>query len=114
MQTENKIFFEDLEAGWDEMWSGIRRKIIGYDDRLMLVKVWFDKGAVAAMHHHPHSQTAYIVKGKFEVVIGEEKKILNTGDGFYIPPGVEHGVTALEEGMVIDSFSPSREDFLNP
>ncbi|MBS0001426.1 MAG: cupin domain-containing protein [Cyclobacteriaceae bacterium] len=112
MYSEDNIYFNDQEAGWEKMWEGIQRKIIGYDERLMLVKVRFDRGTVAPTHHHPHSQAAFIVKGRFEVIIGEEKRILSAGDGFYIPPDTEHSVVALEDGLVIDSFSPSREDFI--
>jgi quercetin dioxygenase-like cupin family protein len=112
MMIKGNNYFNDSDAGWEKMWEGIHRKIIGYDERLMLVKVKFDKGAEAPSHQHPHSQTAYIAKGRFEVMIGEDKQILSAGDGFYIPPGVEHGVVALEDSLVIDSFSPAREDFL--
>jgi quercetin dioxygenase-like cupin family protein len=112
MEIQSKIIFKDEDHDWESMWEGIERKIIGYDTRLMTVKVKFSKGAVALLHHHPHSQSAYIVKGKFEVNIGKEKKTLSAGDGFYVPPGIEHSVVALEEGLVIDAFSPAREDFL--
>lgn len=112
MKMQSEIIFKDGAHEWESMWEGIARKIIGYDGRLMTVKVKFAKGAVAQAHHHPHSQSAYIVRGKFEVNIGEETRILSAGDGFYVPPGVEHGVVALEEGLVIDAFSPAREDFL--
>ncbi|MGY0035594.1 hypothetical protein [Pedobacter sp. NJ-S-72] len=44
--------------------------------------------------------------------IGEEKKILKKGDGFYAPPHEMHGCVCLEEGILIDVFSPHREDFL--
>jgi quercetin dioxygenase-like cupin family protein len=112
MQIQSEIIFKDGEHEWESMWEGIARKIIGYDGRLMTVKVKFAKGAVALAHHHPHSQSAYIVKGKFEVIIGDERQILSAGDGFYVPPGIEHSVVALEEGLVVDAFSPAREDFL--
>lgn len=112
MEIQSQNFFEDEHHAWESMWEGIKRKIIGYDGRLMTIKVKFEQGAVAQPHHHPHSQSAYIVKGKFEVIIGETKKILSAGDGFYVPSGTEHSVVALEEGLVIDAFSPAREDFL--
>jgi quercetin dioxygenase-like cupin family protein len=112
MKIQSDIIFKNEEHEWESMWEGIARKIIGYDGRLMTVKVKFAKGAVAQTHHHRHSQSAYIVKGKFEVKIGHEKRVLSAGDGFYIPTGVEHSVVALEEGLVIDAFSPAREDFL--
>ena len=112
MKSQSDIIFKDGGHEWESMWEGIARKIIAYDGRLMTVKVKFAKGAVALAHHHPHSQSGYIVEGKFEVNIGKEKNILTAGDGFYIPPDVEHSVVALEKGLVIDAFSPAREDFL--
>ncbi|HBT34768.1 MAG TPA: cupin domain-containing protein, partial [Hyphomonas sp.] len=50
----------------EDIGNGMRRKILGYDNNLMLVKVWFEKGAVGPVHAHPHTQTAYVVEGKFE------------------------------------------------
>jgi quercetin dioxygenase-like cupin family protein len=113
MTIESKRFFLDSGSSWEEVWPGITRKIIGYDDRLMLVKVKFVKGTEAPTHHHPHSQSSYIESGRFEVTIGNDKKVLGAGDGFYVAPDVVHSVIALEEGVVVDAFSPHREDFLS-
>jgi quercetin dioxygenase-like cupin family protein len=112
MSIESNHFFHDSGASWEEVWPGITRKVVGYDDRLMLVKVKFIKGTVAPAHSHPHSQSSYIESGRFEVTLGEEKKILEAGDGMYVPPDVVHSVKALEGGIVVDAFSPHREDFL--
>ena len=113
MIINNKRFFNDSGSSWEEVWPGITRKVFGYDDRLMLVKVKFIKGTEAPAHNHPHSQSSYIESGQFEVTIGNEKEVLNAGDGFYVPPEVTHSVIAMEEGIVIDAFSPHREDFLS-
>ena len=112
MTLESKRFFYESGSSWEEVWPGITRKVIGYDDRLMLVKVKFIKGAEAPEHNHPHSQSSYIESGTFEVVLGGEKKVLQAGDGFFVPPEVMHSVIALEAGIVVDAFSPHREDFL--
>ena len=112
MAIESKRFFTDPGSDWEEVWPGITRKIIGYDDRLMLVKVLFVKGAEAPAHDHPHSQSSYIESGIFEVSVDGETKTLGPGDGFNIPSGITHAVTAREEGVIIDAFSPHREDFL--
>jgi len=113
MALKSKRFFHDSDSSWEEVWPGIKRKVIGYDDRLMMVRVKFTKGTKAPMHNHPHSQTSYIESGEFEVTIGNETKVLKAGDGFYVSPDVMHGVTALEAGVVADAFSPIREDFLS-
>jgi len=47
------------------------------------------------------------------VEINGEKKILKGGDGFYIPPNVLHGAVCMEAGVLIDVFSPMREDFVD-
>lgn len=114
MNTNEKVrvFIRDNELSWEELDGSVRRKIMAYDPRLMLVKVQFDKGGVGALHKHPHSQISHVESGVFEVEIGGEKKILNAGDGFYIPPDVLHGAVCMEAGTLIDVFSPYREDFI--
>jgi Uncharacterized conserved protein, contains double-stranded beta-helix domain len=100
--TEEKVY----TAG-----EGITRQFVGYDNSIMMVKVMFEKGAIGIQHQHPHAQTTYVVSGKFEMTIGDETKILQAGDGFYTEPDILHGCVCLEAGILIDVFSPIREDF---
>ena len=106
------IFIRNEEVQYEQVANGVKRKIMCYDERLMMVRVEFEKGSIGALHSHYHSQIASIESGTFEVEIGAEKKILKTGDAFYIPPNVIHGVVCLEKGVLIDMFSPMREDFV--
>jgi quercetin dioxygenase-like cupin family protein len=108
----SKEFHFEQEAPWEDLGNGVLRQICGYDDVLMLVKAKFIAGAVGAVHQHPHSQVTYVDSGVFEMTIGEEKKIIRKGDGYYVPPGVLHGCICLEAGLLVDAFSPYREDFL--
>jgi quercetin dioxygenase-like cupin family protein len=112
MTTEKNVFIEDEQLPWQTVGEGIRRKIVGYDRQLMMVKVAFETGGVGAVHEHYHSQITHIESGKFEIEIGGEKKVLSAGDAYYIPPHVLHGALCLEAGVLIDVFSPMREDFL--
>lgn len=107
-----RVFIENNDLSWDEMGNGIKRKIMSYDDNLMLVKVNFDKGGVGTLHQHYHSQITHIESGVFEVEIDGVKKVLSGGDAFYIPPNTMHGAVCLEAGVLIDVFSPMREDFI--
>jgi quercetin dioxygenase-like cupin family protein len=109
-----KLFIENRDIPWQQMDTGVKRKIMAYDERLMIVKVQFDKGGVGSLHQHHHTQITHIESGIFEVEIGEEKKVLSAGDAFYVPPNVIHGAVCLEAGVLIDVFSPMREDFINP
>lgn len=108
----NKTLIADKDIDWEDLGAGVKRKIMAYDENLMLVKVDFEKDAIGSVHNHPHLQLSYVAKGSFEVSIGDEKKILNEGDVFFAPTLVYHGVRCLEAGRLIDVFNPHREDFL--
>jgi quercetin dioxygenase-like cupin family protein len=107
-------FFIDAQTPWEDIGGGLKRKIVGYTDELMVVHVCFDKGAVGAVHSHDdHDQIAWVAAGSFEATIGDEVKILKVGDGYIAPRTVPHGAVALEQDSVlIDTFSPKRADFL--
>jgi quercetin dioxygenase-like cupin family protein len=109
----SRMFIENREIPWEEVDKGLKRKIMAYDDKLMVVKVQFDKGGIGTLHQHYHSQITHVESGIFEVEINGEKKILSAGDAFYIPPNVIHGAVCLEAGVLIDVFSPMREDFID-
>ena len=97
---------------WEAIAPGVRRKLLGYDENLMMVVVRFDKGAVGALHDHPHRQATYVAEGEFEITISGEKQTLRSGDGFFVPPGARHAAIALTAGILVDVFAPAREDFL--
>ena len=96
----------------EEVAPGMTRQIMGYDSDIMLVKVNFEKGAIGYEHQHHHQQVSYVISGKFEVNIAGKKEVLEAGDAFVIPSDVLHGAVCLESGILIDTFSPLREDFL--
>lgn len=107
-----QVFIENNDIPWQEVDKGVRRKIMAYDDSLMVVKVQFDAGGIGTVHQHRHSQITHVESGVFEVEIGGDKKVLKGGDAFYIPPNVLHGAVCIEAGVLIDVFSPMREDFV--
>jgi quercetin dioxygenase-like cupin family protein len=109
---EEKVFIENREVPWEPVTEGVKRKIMAFDEKLMLVKVEFEKGAVGALHRHHHSQITHVESGIFEVQINGEKKLLTPGDAYYIPSNVLHGCECMEPGVLIDVFSPMREDFV--
>ena len=111
-KPQSACFIKDAELPWENVGEGVNRKIMGFDDKIMMVRVEFEAGGIGPVHNHYHSQTTYVTKGVFEVQIDGEKQVLGAGDGFYIPPYVDHGAVCLEAGELIDVFSPIREDFM--
>ena len=112
MQYISDVFIKNSDLPWEQVSDTVRRKIMAYDNQIMLVKAEFADGGIGPIHDHFHSQVTYVESGAFEVSINGEKKILRAGDAFYIPPHVPHGAVALEGGVLIDVFAPIREDFM--
>jgi quercetin dioxygenase-like cupin family protein len=113
MTTSGSIFQVNKEIPWEDAGAGIQRQVFGYDHNIMLVKVKFEKNAIGAMHEHHHTQVSYVESGAFELTIDGEKKILKQGDGYFVPTHIVHGCKCIEAGVLIDVFTPLREDFLD-
>ena len=67
---------------------------------------------MGAPHQHEHVQVSYVESGVFELTIANRTMRLSKGDGYFVPPNVEHGAVCIEPGVLIDVFHPMREDFL--
>ena len=92
--------------------KGVTRRVIAHGGGMMAVHVSFEKGAVGSIHSHVHEQISYIVSGSFEYFENGERHLLRAGDSYYVPSGAAHGVVALEDSVILDVFTPQREDFL--
>jgi quercetin dioxygenase-like cupin family protein len=110
--AESQAFNNSGNIKWETVDKGVERKILGYDDQLMMVSVRFEKDATGSLHHHVHRQISYVESGRFEVNIDGKKSVLEKGDCFRVAPGLVHGVVALEKGILVDVFTPARMDFL--
>ena len=111
-ETSSGPLVESASAEWKKIAEGVERQILSYGPDLMLVRVRFEKGAVGALHHHPHRQATYVVEGSFDVSVGDAQRTLREGDAFFAAEDIPHSVVALEKGMLIDCFTPARLDFL--
>ena len=112
MATKSENFLFGTELPTVDVDGGVIRKLMSYDEQLMLLEVKFKAGSIGYQHQHFHSQASYVVSGVFEVTINGVSKTLRAGDAFYVDPDVLHGAVCLEEGILIDTFSPMRQDFL--
>lgn len=106
------MFTASKDIPYVELGGGVKRKILSYDERIMAVEVDFEKGAIGAMHTHPHSQISYVLSGRFEATIDGVTKIIEKGDTYVTAPNAPHGVICVEAGTLLDVFTPMREDFL--
>lgn len=87
------------------------RQVLAHNERLMLVRHFFEAGWVGARHSHPHDQLVYVVKGGIRVDIDGEVFEARAGDSFVVGGNMTHQASALEASEVLDVFTPIREDY---
>lgn len=111
MLDQRWVFYNDTEAITAA--EGVTRRVLAHNEEMMSVENEFETGAVGSLHSHPHTQITYVVSGEFEFEIDGVKKIVKTGDTMLKTDNVEHGCKCLSQGVLLDIFTPMREDFLN-
>ena len=92
--------------------EGVHYKTLTYGAKTSLSEFSLKKGSVIPRHKHPHEQTGYMISGRMMFTIGTERFEAEPGDSWNIPGNVEHNVEVLEDTVVIEVFSPAREDYL--
>jgi quercetin dioxygenase-like cupin family protein len=100
------------EAKWFSAEPGLERRILAHNPKLMLVEHRMQEGWAGARHSHPHEQLAYVISGHLRVSCGAETFEAKAGDSFVVRGGVEHQAWAILPSIVLDVFTPTREDYL--
>jgi quercetin dioxygenase-like cupin family protein len=105
------MFFQNKDAKAVEMLPGLIRRTLAVSDKMLLAEFIFEEGVEVPEHTHPHDQVGYVVSGRMRMVIGEQVFECGPGDSYHAPSDVPHGGTSLEPSVVVDTFSPPREDY---
>ena len=93
--------------------DGIERQIV-VGDKLMMCRLTLQPHVDTPVHSHPHEQMTIVERGRVRFTVGGELRIAVAGDVLHFPPNVRHGATMLDEEVVlIDIFTPIRQDFLH-
>lgn len=95
-----------------DLGDGVTRRIMSYNEDIMMVEVGFKAGSIGTVHTHPHTQATYVLKGKFCFTIDGVEHTVSQGDTLHFNSNVPHGTVCLEEGTLLDVFTPMREDFI--
>jgi quercetin dioxygenase-like cupin family protein len=93
--------------------ESITRQMI-YGDRLMVCRLTLAANTVTPVHTHVHEQITLVERGRADFFVEGQRRTAKAGDVLLFPSGIQHGATMLDEEVVlIDIFSPPREDFLS-
>ncbi len=100
------------DATLETVAEGVSRKILSFNEKIMGVQVHFETGSTGAVHTHPHTQFTYVLEGSFEFNVDGKTVPVSKGDSLVFESEVQHGVVCKEEGVLLDVFTPYREDFV--
>lgn len=109
---ESSAFVMQAQSPIENFAPGLKRQFLGFNNEIMAVRVWFELGAVGDLHKHPHTQVSYVESGQFDVTVGDETRTLGAGDSFFVASETMHGAVCKKAGVLIDVFTPMREDFI--
>ena len=102
---------------WDaipsqELAPGIRRRFLT-TGRMTVAHFNLARGATVPKHSHDHEQLSYVVSGALTFHVAGEDTVVRAGEAIQIPSWAEHSVDVLEDTLVIDTFAPVRQDWLD-
>ena len=97
---------------WIAICPGIKRRTIAHGEKMYQMLAQLDAGSRMSPHQHPHEQIAHVLSGRMRLIVDGTPHELIAGQAFYLASNVPHGVETIEETMVLDTFSPPREDLL--
>lgn len=100
------------EGSYVTMADGIQRRTLASGDKTVLCEFRFEKGAEVPAHSHLYEQTGYLLSGRLLFTIDGEKHEVGAGDSWCIKADIEHSAQILEKTVLVEAFSPLREDYL--
>ncbi len=117
MEATEQLNMQPQHTDWsripvEQLEAGIQRKMI-VGEKVMICRLRIALNVVTPAHDHPHEQMTLVEQGRVLFTIGDEQRIAKAGDVLHFPPGTWHGARMLDEEVIlVDIFSPIREDFL--
>jgi quercetin dioxygenase-like cupin family protein len=105
------MIYKNNKDGFKTLKTGLQYKTLVNEAKTHMVKVLANKGAILE-HSHPHEQTGYLLKGHFKLTLNGEVYDILSGDAWAIPGNTWHKVEIIEDCIIVEVFTPPREDYL--
>ncbi len=105
------MFVQYVKATAVQIAPGLVRRTLVSEGKLMICRFDLDVGVEISSHAHPHDQAGYVVLGKIRITVDGKSCILGPGDSYSASSGILHSAIALEASVVVDTFSPPRDDY---
>ena len=106
------MFYKRDDSGYMTPAEGVRLKSLVHGEKTHLCEFRIEKGSRVPQHSHPHEQAGYLVSGRIKFIAGDEEFEALPGDSWCVPGDMEHSAEVLEDSVMVEVFSPVREDYL--
>src|SRR5438034_3168596 len=106
------IHYRWIDIPGESIGNSIERKFIT-GQRVTVSRFELKRGGVVPRHSHEQEQITCVMSGALEFVINGLQVVVSSGEVAQIPSWVEHEVRVLEDTVVIDVFSPVRQDWID-
>jgi quercetin dioxygenase-like cupin family protein len=106
------LIVPDDAAPITEPEPGLKRQVLAHSPTMMLVRHQMRQGWCGSAHAHPHEQLVYVVSGRIRITVDGVSRDAVSGANFIVASNIQHQATALEDSVVLDIFTPTREDYL--
>lgn len=100
------------ENGKKREFKGVSFEVLAVGEKSMITRMNFRKNDNVPFHKHPNEQNGYVVSGKFKIKLKGSEDIITIGDSYSLGENVLHSFEIIEPGVIIDTFTPPRENYL--
>ena len=100
------------ENPWIEICPGIKRRTHAHGCTMYQMIAQLDAGSRMPEHAHSQEQIVHILSGRMKLIVAGVAHELRPGDSHYLASNIPHGVETIEDTLVLDTFSPPRDEYL--
>ena len=101
--TSNVVPVEQIPGGF--------RRVLADGDEMMVIEWRMNPGVNVPLHSHPHEQSGYVISGEMLFTVDGQEVSVPPGTGYSIPGNLPHSARFEQPTVLIDIFSPPREDY---
>ena len=102
----------EQSPAWIPVNEKVRRRTVLVGDKMMQMFVEFQKGGYTPPHSHVHDQVVHVVRGRMKFTVAGVEQTVEQGHSCYFPSNAPHDATALEDSLLLDTFTPIRDDLI--
>ncbi len=107
------MFYKQDSSDYKQILPGIFMKALTHGNKTLLCEFQLKEGSVIPTHQHPQEQIGYLVSGELKFISDGEEFVALPGSSWIFEGGKPHGVEVIKDSVVIEVFSPVRQDYLD-